>query len=291
MKKTIKLVLSILFIGGIFILSDALFTVHQTEQVLVLQFGDPKQVITTPGLKIKLPFIQNVVHYDNRLLDLDPPAEQVILADQKRLEVDSFTRYRIADPLKFYQSVLVESQARTRLSDIVNSSVRGVLGRVTLPTLLSIERTDIMADIQKRVDSQARELGVEIGDVRIRRADLPTETSQSIYARMRSEREREAREFRAQGQEYAQQIRSRAEREQTVILAEADKTAQELRGTGDQEATDIWAKAASKDPEFYAFYRSLEAYRKSIQAEGTSLVLSPDSAFFEYFQALPKGTR
>lgn len=268
-------------------LSSALFTVHQAEQALVVRFGAPRAVIQEPGLKVKAPFIDEVRRYDKRVLDLDPPVEQIILGDQKRIEVDSFTRWRIVEPLRFYQAVGNEQAARDRLRAIVSSSLRRVLGNVMLPAVLSEERTQIMAEIQRQVAEEAKGMGVAVVDVRIRRADLPEETSQSIYDRMKSERERQAREARAQGSERAQQIRSRAERERTVILAEAQRTAQLTRGQGDAEANRIYAEAYGKDPEFFGLYRSLEAYRNVFGDNATSLVLSPDSEFFRYFGRLP----
>ncbi|KAF0138124.1 MAG: hypothetical protein FD153_1512 [Rhodospirillaceae bacterium] len=224
--------------------------------------------------------VQNVVLYDKRILDLDPPAERVILADQKRIEVDTFTRFRIADPLSFYKTVNSETQARSRLGAIITSTTRRVLGNVTLPTLLSAERNAIMNQIRERVNTEAQALGVDVTDVRIRRADLPDETSQAIYARMKSEREREAREARAQGQELAQQIRARADREKVVLLAEAQKKAQILRGEGEGEAFRIWAEANSRDIRFYDFYRALQFYRSSL-GEAT-WVLSPSSDLLHY---------
>lgn len=267
--------------------SASLFTVNETQQALVLQFGEPRRVIKEPGLKIKIPFIQNVVIMDRRVLDLDPPVEQVILADQKRLDVDAFARYRIHDPLRFYQTVSNEVRAENRLNSIVNSALRRVLGSVTLLAVLSEERARVMSDIRGQVNGEAQDLGIEIVDVRIRRADLPEETSQSIFARMRSEREREAAEARAQGQEQSQQIRSRAERERTVLLAEAQRDAQKLRGEGDNQALRIIAEATSSDPQFYTYYRSLEAYRKTMGKGDTTYVLSPDSPFFRFFRDVP----
>lgn len=269
--------LAVLAAGG------AVFTVNEAEQVLVLQFGEPKRVVREPGLKLKWPLIQNVVYLDRRVLDLDPPVEQVILADQKRLDVDAFARYRITDPLRFYQSVGVEAVAVQRLNAVVNSSLRRVLGNVTLLAVLSQERAAVMTDIRQQVNQEAQRFGIEIVDVRIRRADLPEETSQSIFARMRSEREREAAEARAQGQEQSQDIRARAERERTVILAEAQRDAQILRGEGDNQAFKIIAEATDRDPEFYGFYRSLEAYRTAFKHDDTMLVLSPRSEFFRFF--------
>jgi membrane protease subunit HflC len=272
------------------VVSNTVFILNETEQAIVLQFGETKQVYQEPGLKFKVPFIQNVVVYDKRVLDLDPPVQQVILSDQKRLDVDSFVRFIIKDPLKFFQAVGNEEVANQRLNTVVNSSLRRVLGNVTLIAVLSEQRVDIMNSIQRRVGEEAQKIGVEIVDVRIRRADLPLETSQAIFARMRSEREREANEFRAEGEEQAQEIRSKADRERTVILAEAEREAQILRGEGDKEALTILAKETSRDPRFYGFYRSLEAYKTSMKADDTTMVLSPDSEFFKYFNQL-KGVK
>ncbi|MQP66018.1 protease modulator HflC [Niveispirillum sp. SYP-B3756] len=267
------------------IASASLFTVDQTQQALVLQFGEWKRTIKEPGLHAKIPMVQNVVLVDARVLDVDPPVEQVILADQKRLEVDAFARYRITDPLQFYQSAGSELVVEQRLATVVNSALRRVLGNVTLLAVLSSERQKVMTDIKEQVNQEARRFGVEIVDVRIRRADLPEATSQAVYDRMRSERDREAREARAQGNEQAQQIRSRAERERTVILAEAQRDSQVLRGEGDNQAIRILAESASKNPDFYAFYRSLDAYKAALKGDNTSLVLSPDSEFFRYFNS------
>ena len=282
MNRTLIIASTFLVVGGLF-LSNALFTVTEMQQALVLQFGEPVRMIQTPGLKAKMPFIQNVVLIDRRVLDVDPPVEQVILSDQKRLDVDAFARYRITDPLKFYQSVGSEVVVEQRLASVVNSALRRVLGNVTLLAVLSKERTKVMTDIKGEVNDEAKGFGVEIVDVRIRRADLPEETSQSIFARMRSERERDAAEARAQGQEQSQQIRSRADRERTVILAEAQREAQKARGEGDHQAMKIIAEATGSDPQFYAFYRSLEAYRNALRTEDTTLVLSPTGDFFRFF--------
>ncbi|WP_119679033.1 protease modulator HflC [Indioceanicola profundi] len=276
------IILGIVVLAVAILASSSLFTVAQTQQALVLQFGEWKRTIQEPGLKAKLPW-QDAVMIEKRVLDVDPPVEEVILADQKRLEVDAFARYRISDPLRFYQSVRTELAAEQRLSTIVNSSLRRVLGSVTLLAVLSEERSKVMTNIRDQVNDEARALGIDIVDVRIRRADLPEATSQAVYERMRSEREREAREARAQGQEQAQQIRSRAERERTVILAEAQRDAQVLRGEGDNQAIRILAESAGRNAEFYQFYRSLEAYRQALKDENTSLVLSPDSEFFRFF--------
>ena len=285
MKDNVKITLGIALAAVLIAAADSLFIVKQTEQAIVLQFGEPIREIKEPGLKGKVPFVQKVIFYDNRLLNLEPPAQEVVLNDKKRLDVDNFTRYRIVDPLKFYQTVRNEVQARSKLEEIVNSSVRKVLGRSTLQELLSGRRTQIMADISNAVKIDAEQIGVSVADVRIRRADLPIEVLQAINARMKTEREREAKEFRATGQQEAQKIRAEAEKERAVIIAEAEKQAQIIRGEGDRQATEIWNKAASVDPRFFAFYRSLEAYKKSLaDKEGTSLVLSPDSEFFRYFK-------
>lgn len=262
---------------------NSLFIVDQTEQALVLQFGEFKRAVRDPGLHVKLPFVQNVVYYDRRVLDIDPPQEEVIASDQKRLVVDSYARYRIQDPLKFYQSVGPEYVARSRLNPIIGASLRRVLGNVTLASVLSDERARIMRQITEEVKDQALPLGLDVIDVRIRRADLPEENNQAIYARMQSERQREAQEFRAQGDEFAQRIRSVAERERTVIIAEAQRQAQILRGEGEGESVHIYADAFGKDKDFFSFYRSMQAYRDALGGRNTSLVLSPDSDFFRFF--------
>ena len=267
----------------VFVGLNSLYIVAQPEQAIVLQFGEPIRLVKEPGLKVKMPFIQNVVIYDTRLLNLDPPAQEVVLNDKKRLDVDSFTRYKIVDPLKFYQTVRTEEIARGKLAEIVNSSVRKILGRITLQELLSQQRTQIMADISSAVKKDAEQIGVSVADVRIRRADLPLQVLQAINARMKTERERDAKEFRAKGQQQAQQIRAKAEKERTIIIAEAEKQAQITRGQGDEQAIQIWNDAANIDPSFYAFYRSLEAYKNSLADGNASLVLAPDSEFFKYF--------
>lgn len=290
MQEKTKFTLIAAAVALVFVLFNSLYILPQTEQAIVLQFGEPVRLVKEPGLKFKVPFIQNVVFYDNRLLNLDPPAQEIVLNDKKRLDVDSFTRFRIIDPLKFYQTVRTEEQARSKLKEIVNSSVRKILGRTTLQELLSQKRTRIMSDISAAVKTDARQIGVSVADVRIRRADLPIEVLQAINARMKTERERDAKEFRAQGQQNAQQIRAKAEKERTIIIAEAAKQAEILRGEGDREATRIWNKAANRDPQFFAFYRSLAAYKKALNEGKTSLVLSPDSEFFRYFQKAPANT-
>lgn len=273
------------------IVSSSLFVVNQAEQALVLRLGAHRATIKQPGLHMKVPLIEEVVRYDQRLLSLEPPAEEIILGDQKRIVVDTYTRYRIADPLKFYQTLRNETNARNQLTQVVSSALRQALGQVMLPSLLSDERTRIMAAIQAEVSERGASYGIAVADVRIRRADLPEETSQSIYDRMKSERERQAKELRAQGYEWGQQIRARADRERTVILAEATRQANGLRAQGDTESSRIYNEAYGRDPKFYDFYRSLEAYRTTLTDGSTTMVLSPDSEFFRHFGAANIGRR
>ena len=280
--RNITLAIGALLLFGIF---SSLFTVNQTQQALVLQFGEPKRIIQDPGLAFKLPFIQDAVFYERRVLSLIPQdAEEVILADQKRIQVDAYARYKIRDPLLFFQTVRNELGARARLESIIDSSVRRVLGRETLASILTGKRENINGSIRDEVNSSVQSLGIEIIDVRLRRADYPESTSQNIFNRMKSEREREAKEFRATGEEEAQKIRADAEKTRTVIVAEAKREAQDVRGQGDSNAIRIYADSFGQDPEFFSFYRSMEAYRKSIGESGTSMVLSPNSSFFRFFK-------
>ena len=282
LTRVLSLVVVALILAAV---SGSLFTVNQTQQALVLQFGEPKRTIQEPGLAFKLPFIQDVTYYEKRVLSLIPQdAEEVILADQKRLQVDAYARYRIEDPLLFYQTVRNERGARGRLEAIIDSSVRRALGRETLASILTGQRNDITRSIGEEVNASVASLGIKIIDVRLRRADYPTATSQNIFNRMKSEREREAKEFRATGEEEAQKIRADAEKTRTVILSEAQRESQEIRGAGDSQAIQIYADSFGQDADFFAFYRSMEAYRKSMNNNGTSLVLSPDSSFFRFFK-------
>ena len=262
---------------------QSVFIVQETNQAIVLQFGDPKRIITNSGLKFKLPFIQNVAYLDKRVLNLDNPQEEVIAADQKRLIVDAFARFQIIDPLKFYISVGNEQVARSRLSTIINSRIRSVLGTQELATLLSVDRANQMADIQRGVNNEAKNFGIEIVDVRIKRADLPQANSEAIYKRMQTERQREAKEFRAQGAEIAAKITSTADKEVTVILANAKKQSEILKGEGDGRRNKIFADAFGKDPQFFGFYRAMQSYEKALIGGETSLILSPDSDFFKFF--------
>lgn len=280
-KSTISMIVVAAF--G-FLAFSMLFIVEQTQQGIVLQFGEPKRTLREPGLNWKLPFIQDVVFYENRVIStISSDSEEVILADQKRLEVDTYARYRIVDPLLFYQTVRNVRGAEQRLDAMIDSSVRRVLGGTTLVDLLSSARSAIIRDISSEVNRSAKSLGLEIVDVRIRRADYPDATSQNIFNRMKSEREREAKEFRATGEEEAQKIRADADKTVTVMLAEARRESEILRGQGDALSIKIYADAFGQDEEFFAFYRSMQAYRKTFTDDGTSLVISPDSEFFRYF--------
>jgi len=261
----------------------SVFIVKEVNQAIVLQFGDPKRIIMKPGINFKIPFIQNVVFLDKRILNLDTPPEEVIASDQKRLIVDAFARFQIVDPLKFYISVGNERVARSRLSTIINSRIRSVLGTQRLQTLLSADRTNQMSLIQDGVNNEAENFGITIVDVRIKRADLPQANSDAIYKRMQTEREREAKEFRAKGAEMAAEITANADKEVTVILANAEKSSQILKGEGDGKRNKIFADAFGRDPEFFAFYRAMQAYEKALIGGETSLILSPDSEFFKFF--------
>ena len=261
----------------------SIFIVKEVNQAIVLQFGDPKRIITKPGLNFKLPFIQNVVFLDKRILNLDTPPEEVIASDQKRLIVDAFARFQIVDPLKFYISVGNERVARSRLSTIINSRIRNVLGQQELQTLLSKDRTKQMTLIQEGVNNEAENFGIKIVDVRIKRADLPQANSEAIYRRMQTEREREAKEFRARGAEMAVTITSTADKEVTVILADAQKKSEIMKGEGDGQRNKIFANAFGRDPEFFGFYSAMQAYEKALIGGETSLILSPDSEFFKFF--------
>jgi membrane protease subunit HflC len=284
MKGKLPLILGVIVILAGLVASGALFVVDQRQQAIVLQFGNPVRTILEPGLNVKIPFIQNVVYYEKRVLNYDPPVENLILADQKPLEVDSYVRYRITDPLQFYKAVTTENALATTLGPIVSSSTRSVLGNVNLTAVLSEERTQIMTDIRARVNAQSDRFGIEVVDVRLRRADLPDATSQAVYARMQSEREREAAEFRAQGFEQAQRIRASAEREATVIRAEAKREADITRGVGDARKTEILAAAYGRDEDFFRFFRTMEAYRQSVNDTNSFLVLDPTK--FEFFDFL-----
>ena len=280
--KAGKIVAGILVLIGV-VAYLSVIIVKEVNQAIILQFGDPKRIIMKPGLNFKIPFIQNVVYLDKRILNLDTPPEEVIASDQKRLIVDAFARFQIVDPLKFYISVGDERVARSRLSTIINSRIRNVLGQEELQTLLSKDRSKQMELIKVGVNTEAENFGISIVDVRIKRADLPQANSDAIYRRMQTEREREAKEFRAKGAEMAVTITSTADKEVTVILADAQKQSEIMKGEGDGERNKIFAEAFGQDPEFFSFYRSMQSYGKAFTAGETSMILSPDSEFFKFF--------
>jgi membrane protease subunit HflC len=262
---------------------SSVFTVDQTEQALVVRLGDPQPPITTPGLHFKAPFIDTVIPIDKRILDLENPSQEVIASDQKRLVVDAFARYRIKDALRFYQSIGSIQAANIQLTTILNASLRRVLGEVTFIQVVRDEREALMNRIRDQVDKEAAAYGIQVVDVRIRRADLPEQNSQAVYQRMQTERQREAAEFRAQGGQKAQEIRSNADREATVIVAEANSTAEQVRGEGDGERNRLFAEAYGKDPDFFSFYRSMTAYENGLKSNDTRFLLRPDSEFFKFF--------
>ncbi|HEX7790044.1 MAG TPA: protease modulator HflC [Afipia sp.] len=267
---------------------SSLFTVSETQQVLLVRLGEPVRVVTTPGLNFKVPFIDTVISIDKRILDLENPAQEVIASDQKRLVVDAFARYRIKDPLRFYQTLGSIQAANIQLTTLLNASLRRVLGEVTFINVVRDERDVLMNRIQKQLDRETASYGISVVDVRIRRADLPEQNSQAVYQRMQTERQREAAEFRAQGGQKAQEIRSKADREATVIIADANSQAEQVRGEGDGERNKLFAEAYGKDADFFAFYRSMTAYETSMKGNDTRFLLRPDSEFFRYF-ANPAG--
>jgi len=278
----IALVGAVILILGL----SSLFTVHQTQQALVLQVGEPREIVTTPGLHAKLPWpFQNVLYLDKRVLYLDLPSEEVIAQDRKRLVVDAFARWRITDPLRFYQSLNDEEVAQIRLRPILGSNVRRILGSQSFAAVLSGERAKLMLDIRDDMNAETKNFGIQIVDVRIRRADLPQQNSDAIYRRMQQERVREANEYRAQGEQISQEVRSKADRDATVIVAEATRQAEITRGEGDGEKNRIFAQAFGQDPDFFAFYRSMNAYSAALKGDNTTVILSPDSDFFRYFGA------
>lgn len=262
---------------------SSLFTVQQTQQALVVRLGRPVDVVSAPGLNFKAPFIDTVINIDKRILDLENPSQEVIASDQKRLVVDAFARYRIKDPLRFYQSVGSIQAANLQLTTLLNAALRRVLGEVAFITVVRDEREGLMGKIRSQLDREAEGYGIQVVDVRIRRADLPDANSQAVYKRMQTEREREAAEFRAQGGQKAQEIRSKADREATVIIADANSTAEQVRGSGDAERNRLFAEAYGRDPDFFAFYRSMSAYEQGLRANDTRFLLRPDSDFFRFF--------
>jgi len=276
-------VLAVLVAAVLIVGYSSLFTVYQTQQALVVRLGEPKRVVSEPGLHAKLPFVDSVIFVDRRILDLEAPAQEVIASDQKRLVVDAFARYRIKNPLQFYQTLGSVQGANSQLAILLNSALRRVLGEATFTHVVRDQRADLMERILQLVDKEATSYGIQVVDVRIRRADLPEQNSQAVYQRMQTERQREAAEFRAQGAQRAQEIRSRADREATVLVAEANSRAEQVRGEGDATRNQIFAEAFNKDPDFFAFYRSMQAYEASMKAGDTRLVLKPDNNFFRFF--------
>lgn len=268
---------------ALLVLYSSIFIVQQTQYALVLRFGAVQSAIREPGLKFKVPLIDSVTYFDRRVLDLDLPVQTLLSADRQNLEVDAFTRYRIVDPLRFYQAVGNITLANQRLSSFTNSVMRNILASASRDAIVRTDRASLMNRIQEDVNRQAQSLGIEMIDVRLTRVDLPAANSQAVYQRMRTEREREAADLRANGQQRAQTIRARAEREATVIRAEANRQAEELRGQGDADRNRILAEAFSQDPDFFAFYRSMQAYENGLKSGETRLILSPNSDFFRFF--------
>ncbi len=284
MRSPIAGIVSLLLLLVVVIVGySSVFTVAQTEQVLLVRLGEPIRVVTDPGLNFKAPFIDTVISIDKRILDLENPSQEVIAFDSRRLVVDAFARYRIKNALRFYQSVGSIQAANIQLTTLLNASLRRVLGEATLTQIVRDERENLMARIREQLDKEAGGYGIEVVDVRIRRADLPEANSQAVYQRMQTERQRQAAEFRAQGGQKAQEIRSKADREATVIVADANSTAEQVRGAGDAERNRLFAEAYGKDPDFFAFYRSMTAYENSLKSNDTRFLLRPDSDFFRFF--------
>ena len=275
--------IAVILIAALIVAYSALFTVYQTHQALVVRLGEPVRVVTQPGLHFKLPLIDSVISIDKRILDLENPAQEIIASDQKRLVVDAFARYRINNGLRFYQAVGTIDGANARLQTLLNSALRRVLGESTFIEVVRDKRDDLMRQIQEQLDREAASFGIQVADVRIRRADLPEQNSQAVYQRMQTERQREAAEFRATGNQRAQEIRARADRDVTVMIAEATAKSEQIRGEGDAERNRIFADAFTRDPDFFAFYRSMQAYEAGMQRGDTRMVLKPDSEFFRYF--------
>ncbi|GAB6138241.1 protease modulator HflC [Halanaerobaculum tunisiense] len=283
--------LSLIIILGIIgiILINTCFIVSETEQVVVLEFGDPVKSITEPGLKFKIPLLQNVKYFEEQILEYDSNPKVVYTADEKNLEVNNYAQWRIEDPLLFYQSVGTMAAAQSQLDDIVYSEVRAELGKYTLDEIISPERKEIMSEVTKKSNQDSKSLGIEVVDVRIKRADLPKANAQSVYSRMNAHRREEANRYRAEGDQQAAEIRAKVEKEKTIILAEAKKKARQLRGAGDAQALEIYAEAYNQDPEFYQFIKTLETYRKTMQ-DKTTLLLDPESDFLKYFNNINLNT-
>jgi len=279
---------AVLILAAIIGVWSSLFTVYQTQQALVVRLGNPVRVVSDPGLHLKAPFVDNVIKIDRRILDLEAPPQEVIASDQKRLVVDAFARYRIQNPLQFYQTLGSQEAANSQLSILLNSGLRRVLGEANFLQVVRDERAELMSRILKLMDQEARAYGVQVVDVRIRRADLPEQNSQAVYQRMQTERARQAAEFRAQGKQRGQEIRSKADREVTVLVAEAQSHGEQIRGDGDSKRNQIFAEAFTKDQDFFAFYRSMQAYETGMKHTDTRFLLKPDSSFFRFFNG-PSG--
>jgi membrane protease subunit HflC len=276
-------VVAVLVVAALIVGYSALFTVYQTQQALVVRLGQVVRVVDQPGLNFKLPFVDNVIAIDKRILDLEAPAQEVIASDQKRLVVDAFARYRIQDPLRFYQTLGSKTAADSQLAILLNSALRRVLGEATFIHVVRDQRADLMARIRDLINREAASYGIQVVDARIRRADLPEQNSLAVYKRMQTERQREAAEFRAEGSQRAQEIRSRADREVTVLVAEATSKSEQIRGEGDAKRNQIFADAFNQDPDFFSFYRSMQAYEAGLKSGDTRMLLKPDSNFFRFF--------
>jgi modulator of FtsH protease HflC len=268
---------------ALIILYGSLFTVYQTDQVIVVRLGEPIRVVTSPGLNFKVPLLDSVISVEKRIVDLENPAQEVITSDQKRLVVDAFARYRINDALKFYQTIGAIEGANARLSTLLNSALRRVLGEASTTDVVRDKRAQLMSLVRMQLENEAQSFGVAVIDVRIRRADLPEQNRQAVYQRMQTERQREAAEFRAQGSQRSQEIHARADRDVTVLIAEAQSKGEQTRGEGDAERNRIYAEAYGRDPDFFTFYRSMQAYESGLRSNDTRMVLKPDSDFFRYF--------
>jgi membrane protease subunit HflC len=289
--RTFLAIIVVLLGGAATLAYFSFFIVHQNEQALVLEFGKPKREIQQPGLHWKIPVVETVDYFDKRILDLDTKEQEVTASDQKRLKIDAFTRYKIVNPLMFYQTVRDERMVSSRLGPIVDSAIRRVLGSATFQEVVRDRREDLMARIARQVNDEGKDFGIEVVDVRIKRADLPEQNAKSVYDRMRAERQREAQQFRSDGAAEANRLRATADREATVIRAEAQRKGELLRGEGDAERNRIFADAYGRDPEFFGFYRSMQAYEQGFKTgDNTRMLLSPDSEFLKYFSSpVPNG--
>jgi modulator of FtsH protease HflC len=276
-------IIAAILLVALVILYGSVFTVYQTDQAIVVRLGQPIRVVTEPGLNFKVPLLDSVISVEKRIVDLENPAQEVITSDQKRLVVDAFARYRINDALKFYQTIGAIEGANARLSTLLNSALRRVLGEASTTDVVRDKRAQLMSLVRTQLENEAQSFGVAVVDVRIRRADLPEQNSQAVYQRMQTERQREAAEFRAEGSQRSQEIRAKADRDVTVLIAEAQSKGEQTRGEGDAERNRIYAEAYGRDPDFFTFYRSMQAYESGLRSNDTRMVLKPDSDFFRYF--------